>query len=1092
MTNTECFTVYKASAGSGKTFTLAVEYIAMMLSQPGDTEYQRILAVTFTNLATAEMKSRIVEYLYGLAHYEAESVHNAHLRSVMVRVGRKLTSLGLEYAEKDVEERARRCMTALLHDYDRFRVETIDSFFQSVVRSLAHELGLNARLQVELNDKQLVAKAVDRVVENLRDTSDDRVRRWVDELVTTSIGEGRSWDVIKTVKTFSECIYEESFQSRADRERDALRSEEYVTQFSKRMHAIVESSKKEMQEAAERLVKAVEQQTLNFERISRGSTFRAFLEKVKCLEQARVSDTMQRVSEGEWDLLLRAADKKGAEADLLTAEAQVTSEALAQLLETYRTLYADAETARLTLRHINELLLLGTVEDTASEIAEENSQFPLSRTPALLSQLVGSEDSPFVFEKAGTQFRHVMIDEFQDTSRLQWNNFRVLLLEYLASGGSNLVVGDVKQSIYRWRNGDWKILQGIDSDTSLPVRPRSVQLDTNFRSLPKVVDFNGQFFHEAAQLLDNLTPPSHTIADIYADVMQKTHRSDGEGYVRVQIFSEERASDEAYIRHTVEAMIEQTERLFQLGIRPEDIAILVRFNKTGAMLIDYFRQMAPHLTLVSNEAYLLEASSSVQTIVAALRLLSKQNEDDRLTERQLCKYWLSSGGNLKVEPEQWALSDPQTLLPAEFTERRSELARLPLYMLCEELYRIFRPAEAEGQDAYMMTFFDELQNHLRNAQPDIASFLQAWDEVIHTRSIPSGNIRGIRIFTIHKSKGLQFPVVFAPFMDFEIEGDRRGSQLWCRASDSRFNTLGPLPVSMSSSLERTYYGEAYADEHFQRRVDALNTLYVAFTRAEDNLFVWGMTPRKRKDDATIERDSTVGDLIRTCIKQMGHSTRLENESLLMECGTPTLSARQTSEEGRMSTRGSNLTMRVETFAPRLNFLQSNESQRFVASLGDETADSQTYTDIGKIMHFVLSQVRTLDDVPRVLEACRKDGIIEDERMSKRVFERLNKGFSNPKVRHWFTDGDAINENNIIGCSRHRPEQKVHRPDRVVLTDTDVTVIDYKFGRKNTDYHNQVRAYMDLLHQMYPTRHVEGYLWYVYSGEVVSVPETDNI
>ncbi|MBQ3992192.1 MAG: PD-(D/E)XK nuclease family protein, partial [Bacteroidaceae bacterium] len=187
-----------------------------------------------------------------------------------------------------------------------------------------------------------------------------------------------------------------------------------------------------------------------------------------------------------------------------------------------------------------------------------------------------------------------------------------------------------------------------------------------------------------------------------------------------------------------------------------------------------------------------------------------------------------------------------------------------------------------------------------------------------------------------------------------------------------------------------------------------------------------------------------------------------------------------------------LTMRVETFAPRLNFLQSNESQRFVASLGDEMADSQTYTDIGKIMHYVLSQVRTLDDVPRVLEACRKDGIIEDERMSKRVFERLNKGFSNPKVRHWFTDGEAINENNIIGCSRHRPEQKVHRPDRVVLTDTDVTVIDYKFGRKNTDYHNQVRAYMDLLHQMYPTRHVEGYLWYVYSGEVVSVPETDNI
>ena len=165
----------------------------------------------------------------------------------------------------------------------------------------------------------------------------------------------------------------------------------------------------------------------------------------------------------------------------------------------------------------------------------------------------------------------------------------------------------------------------------------------------------------------------------------------------------------------------------------------------------------------------------------------------------------------------------------------------------------------------MMTFFDELQNHLRNAQPDIASFLQAWDEVIHTRSIPSGNIRGIRIFTIHKSKGLQFPVVFAPFMDFEIEGDRRGSQLWCRASDSRFNTLGPLPVSMSSSLERTYYGEAYAEEHFQRRVDALNTLYVAFTRAEDNLFVWGMTPRKRKDDATIERDSTVGDLMKTAL-----------------------------------------------------------------------------------------------------------------------------------------------------------------------------------------------------------------------------------
>lgn len=1083
------FTVYKASAGSGKTFTLAVEYIALLVQQKSSDEFLHILAVTFTNLATSEMKGRILQYLYAIANNTPGS------EDFMQKLMEHVQGSGL--SEQEVRQRAGNSLKAILHDYTHFRVETIDTFFQSILRNLAHELKLNANLQVELDNKQLTNRAVDLLIEGLTDSVQDKTKQSIERLVKRNLEEGKSWEVTKLVKNVAACIYKEEFMNRPDVEKQRMHSEAEIENFCRQLYILKEnkSGLEVMRKAKEHITQRINSMKLNFNTISNSATFEKFIDNCADLvPKTEIGKIIAKAFDDPSNMVKSAGKGKPKDARMLT-EAEQIVEMLKELKALYDREAGVILTATETLKYIHEMRLLGAVEDKAEAIAGEYNQFCLSKTPALLSGLIKENDTPFVYERAGIQFRHVMIDEFQDTSRMQWENFKVLLLNNLAEGGHDLVVGDIKQSIYRWRNGDWKILKDIQSELSYPVHPET--LDTNYRSQYNIISFNNDFFPIVAKTLDAIEPErGKPIQEIYADVHQlcgKEKKDGQQGYVRMKLQKTDSKNDPDYRRSVAQDMIDQIRALKSQGVDEREMAILVRINRIGTELIGMFKEMASDIKLVSDEAFVLESSTAVQMIVNALRILANPTHPDRVALRYMClHYSLDVLHHTDINPDDFCLDAVENILPKAFMSRLRELSGKPLYMLCEELYRILHLDEIAGQDAYVMGFLDEIQNYLRNATADIASILAQWDESISQHSIPSGKVEGIRILTMHKSKGLQFHTVLIPYTDWSTEEDMKEESMWALArtedgkTDSRFSHLGKMLVGKSNSLLRTFYHQDYEQEHFDSRIDTLNLLYVAFTRAERNLLAWG---RAAMDT---EKTDISGDLIYNYVagKKEGLTMSEDGLSLVYELGTPmggTSKKDEKPDENRMSTDGTRITQHIRTYKPTMTFVQSNDSQRFVTTECAGEDATQTYTDIGKIMHYVLSKITTTDDIDRVLDECDAAGRIENQEMRQQVLASLRRGFQNPLVQGWFShDVQVINESNIVGQSKFRGQQIIHRPDRVIIKNDEITVIDYKFGKPYSEYADQVHAYMDLIQQMNPDAKVHGYLWYVYSNKTEEV------
>jgi len=433
------------------------------------------------------------------------------------------------------------------------------------------------------------------------------------------------------------------------------------------------------------------------------------------------------------------------------------------------------------------------------------------------------------------------------------------------------------------------------------------------------------------------------------------------------------------------------------------------------------------------------------------------------------------------------------------------------------LWHIFSLGSIQGEDVYVLTFFDELQNHLRSsAAPDIQTFLTAWDEKLRTKAIPGSAVAGVRILTIHKSKGLEFHTVLLPFCDWKIENDRQGDVLWCETDKAPFDELGALPISTHSKDVRTsVFAPAYEQEHLERRVDALNTLYVAFTRAECNLYIWGKTKPYEKfidKDKTIKNVTTAAELIYRALRNEENDT--DEECFVYEMGRPKtpsnspVRGRTQDETESLPSRGglegaSNrlaiehrmedaVDVKVITRDPRLYFLQSNQAQEYLESLSDSPSKgSLSQREIGKRMHEVLSRIEDVSQLDEVLLKAREDDIIGEGEEWEAITNRIREGFRNPLIASWFKAGNIVYNECSIASTNKAGQPDVLRPDRVVMNGNSITVIDYKFGHPSRHYYEQVKDYMNLMKQMYPDYEVKGYLWYIMGKGAVKVAPPSN-
>lgn len=713
-------TVYKASAGSGKTFTLAREYMTLVIDNPH--AYRTILAVTFTNKATEEMKLRILGQLYGIAHELPES------DQYLVQIHAALPHL----SEKQIRKNAEEALRLLIHNYNYFRVETIDTFFQSVLRNLARELDLTANLRIGLNDYQVEQQAVDELIESLEST--DKLLFWIMDYIKENIADDKSWNVIGQIKSFGEHIFRDYYKEHADELSKRMEEEGFFEAFKDKMKETRNQAKEKFEEIAASFFDALEEEGYSADDLNNKT--RGIWSYFNKLRNGKYGDddvknmTLAKCLDNPENWIKKSEVKNNSPlyqhvVNVLHPILQVSEKHRHMLERMYKS-------ANLTIKHLNQLRLLGSIDKKVREMNQEANRFLLSDTQTLLHSLIQGSDSPFIFEKIGTQLNHVMIDEFQDTSTIQWKNFKVLLEETMSrEDAGNLIVGDVKQSIYRWRSGDWRLLNNIEDQFDNPKKQLDVEtLATNYRSDRNVINFNNAFFVEAAQqeyneLAETIPETAKQLLTAYADVEQKVpEKKKIQGYVEVRLLKTQEDDEENDAENKEDRMmqlcLQTVDELAARGVPTHRIAILVRNNRTIQDIAAYFMEHSDY-EMVSDEAFRLDASQAVQILITALKLLMHPADD--IARATLLKFAHTYLDDEKVVEL--------------ITENRQKLLEMPLLDLTERLFTELHLGEIEDmkvQSAYVCAFYDKLNSFLTDNSSDIEAFLQEWENNLHEKA----------------------------------------------------------------------------------------------------------------------------------------------------------------------------------------------------------------------------------------------------------------------------------------------------------------------------------------------------------------------
>ena len=1082
----KALTVYKASAGSGKTFTLSVEYIKLLINDP--TSFRSTLAVTFTNKATEEMKVRILSQLYGIWKRLPDS------KSYIEKI-----KTDMDVTEEFMAERAGMALHNIVNNYSYFRIETIDSFFQSVLRNLARELDLTANLRVELNDYQIERNAVDDLIDNL--SEDDQVLAWIMDYIHENLQDDKNWNVIGQIKKFGENIFREFYKTNSKLLNEKLLEEGFFKQYTSKLRSLRNEAEAEIVNEAELFFDILNNNGIDIQDLSYGKSGPAgYFVKIRSgvydesLITSRVKTAMDNGNGDGWV-------KKTADAELKAIASSKLAPALINAEKTRSRNWPIYQSAVLTLRHLNQLRLLNSIENKVRDMNQEANRFLLSDTHTLLHSLIKDSDSPFIFEKIGTRLNNIMIDEFQDTSTVQWQNFKVLLEECMShsSEQGNLIVGDVKQSIYRWRSGDWRMLNNIEREFPTMRNMLNVKsLDTNYRSSRRVINFNNAFFTQAAEIEyrdltngdelqdENTDNSAKQLKKAYSDVEQKVPDFRKQtGYVSVELLPQD-----DYLEQTLQKTADAVRELLEAGAENSDIAIIVRSNSTIQQLAEYFAEAMPDVRIVSDEAFRLDSADSVNIIVNAMHCLT--HNDDKISRTYIAKAYQIRvlGKDNELVDRLLATEDGvNNALPKQFADNTPDLLAMPLYELAEKLYDIFGLKNIEGEDAYIYAFYDCLTDYLKNNTADIDKFVEEWDDSICSKTIQVNTTQGIRLITIHKSKGLEFENVIIPFCDWSIE---KTNTIWCSPKVAPFNELPLVPVDFNAKqMKGTIFEDDYNDEHLQNCVDNLNLLYVAFTRASQSLYVLARRGNANQRSYTIEE--AIGNMeLEDGILEGDPSDK--KSIIKYTYGTLETADKKkaTQSDNIFMPQVSNKNVKMVTYDSHTDFRQSNKSREFVCDEDDSNSEEKqrlAYIKTGRVLHHLFATINTTDDIEPSLKKLEIEGLIEDSNLTcESLRKMLHKRLENKQVADWFSGRwQLFNECTILDYDEVTDTVKEHRPDRVMKDGDKVVIVDFKFGAYRPEYTDQVRRYISLTKGM-GYEDVKGYLWFVYTNNIEEVKE----
>lgn len=864
--------IYRASAGSGKTFTLVSEYLALAIkgylcnnndfNDKVNSSFGKILAITFTNKATSEMKIRILNTLYDIAHNQAEE--NGYINKIKELLDNK-------FSEKEIVSSAKKVLYGILHNYDSFNIKTIDAFYQGIVNNIAILVGFNSSLEVYLDDSEAISNAVDNIINGVALVNSKKKEHYLyllNQYIENHIEEETSWDFRRELKNFGENICREIYMMNSEKINSFFDDDTKANDYLKKIHAIKYKCEKAQIKLADTFIELMRENNVEFENIKYGNHLNKYLVDLKNGDNVNINKRINDflTSSDSWK-----KSNKAYNSGIAQKIEEILFPAFKKLENCRYLLQYKINSADLTLANMNDMRMLSMIDETVKRESKDSNRILLSKSQELIkSEIRDTEDISFVFEQAGKQYSHIMLDEAQDTSHMQWDNLNNFLLNVISDiNGRSVIVGDIKQSIYRWRNSDWQILAGLTDGKTEGVFKDRIEVNTlgfNFRSEVNIVNFNSQFFYTASKIMNTKAhkycdSADYRFGDLYNDVVQQSLKKELCGYIQIDtlITNKDKNNKTPLKYHDLEKarlkiLIENIESIHNNGVSYSRMAILVRKNSELTIITDYFKENEIPIKINTNEAYSVANAVSVKMIIAAIKIINGYING---IEETLCATFLAYQYQnlllgekfdrqlfynciLGAKQEDNAIDSVYSyiirMLPSCFVDEITYLSQLPISQLVMTLIDALEIKKLKNESAYIYTFLDYVDNYSQNNAYDIGKFLEDWEVEADGQKISITETDGITAMTVHSAKGLEFDTVFVPFCDWKFIPNKN-SLLWCSPEEEPYNEAPLLPIEYRLKSAESIYANDYYKENFNILVDNLNMLYVAFTRAKTNLMV---------------------------------------------------------------------------------------------------------------------------------------------------------------------------------------------------------------------------------------------------------------
>lgn len=1047
-------TIYKSSAGSGKTFTLVKEYLKLVLRRPKD--FQHILAITFTNKATEEMKSRVLRNLQQIAKGEPSDIFEVL----------KAEFEG-ELSEAILKHRANEAYELIIHNYSRFEISTIDSFFSRIVRSFSRELDIPMSYELEMNTGLALEEAVNELFRSLSSNKDLRI--WLEQFTFSQIENDKSWNIEGNILELGRDLFKEQFQDGFSQVDITL---ERLSELVEELRQVIDGYKKSMNSAATKAISAIEDLGLSpedFSGKSRGPANTFY--KIRDKEEFELTNTFLLTAKGEKSWYAKKAEK----ADLIEEAIQGKfGVAIDQLIECVEKNEKGYRTALALFRNIYAFGLLEALNSNLKAYRDEQNIMLISDNNALIREIVKEDDAPFLYEKIGSFFKHILIDEFQDTSNFQWNNLLPLILNSLSLGNEVLIVGDVKQSIYRFRGGNMRLLlEQIDKDLSGFKEVISYKnLTDNFRSLREIVEFNNGFFDLLSKSLDRIEHVNDTsfINRAYEGHEQEVKKEDG-GYVQIQLIKPDEDKKPHWRAAALECLVKSINENIALGYDFKDILVLVNKNKEMPEIAAFL--LANEIPFVSERSLMLKNNVFVRFMIEVLMFFQSQDDAIGLINLAFLYNQLKQheGAEFFYKKDATVEDLGAFGLPTAFTEQRLALAQVPLFDLVEQLLLIFD--FRSDSDVFIQKFQDLVLEQSQKGVHSIHSFLEWWvEQGIESTISGNENANAVRILSVHKSKGLESPIVIMPFADYSFLPNPTLHSFWTKEIPEYLSDLSFVPLNYSKkNLINTDFEEAFVEETLESVLDALNKTYVAFTRAKEKLYIFGPFQDLSKTATYHRINHFLHDLLSN--DSLGMIVSDDNNILKFESKNVQLK-QITSKKGDGEEVKQIATYPNASYTNHLSI--RSDSDRFFMLQGTDDAKN---INLGNQVHEVLSLMNTPKDYDNVLNRLLLEGTVNSSDLEN-IKERIVALMENVQLKQWFdSDFEVLAERELWY------EDKIIKPDRVMCKGTEAIVIDYKKEKASEAQHNQVRGYMKAMKDLgFST--VTGFLVYVDTVEIEEV------